>query len=134
MLLLDMVKELTGYYKIRYHANVLDNEPIEIDFTPPFKKSNILSELEEGAKFSIPRDLSSQDANKYLLDRLKFLGDTVLDYVITAHLYFKCPGLTPGLIADLRSASVNNECYAQSTVKAGLHKHILHALQDEANI
>lgn len=54
----------------------------------------------------------------------------MLDYVVTAHLYFKYPGLTPGLITDLRSASVNNECYAQSAVKAGLHKHILHASQD----
>ncbi|KAF3630427.1 hypothetical protein FXO38_27160 [Capsicum annuum] len=61
---LDMVKELTGCYKIRYHAN----GPIEIDFTPPFKKSNILLELEKGAKFSIPRDLFGQYANKYLLE------------------------------------------------------------------
>ncbi|KAL3355452.1 hypothetical protein AABB24_019498 [Solanum stoloniferum] len=62
--------------------------------------------------------------------RLEFLGDAVLDYVVTAHLYSEYPGLTPGLITDLRSASVNNECYAQSAVKAGLHKHILHASQD----
>ncbi|KAG5574722.1 hypothetical protein H5410_054856 [Solanum commersonii] len=62
--------------------------------------------------------------------RLEFLGDAVLDYVVTRHLYFKYPGLTPGLITDLRSASVNNECYALSAVKVGLHKHILHASQD----
>lgn len=62
--------------------------------------------------------------------RLEFLGDAVLDYAVTAHLYFKYPGLSPGLITDLRSASVNNECYAQAAVKAGLHKHILHASQD----
>ncbi|XP_060186301.1 endoribonuclease Dicer homolog 2-like isoform X1 [Lycium barbarum] len=62
--------------------------------------------------------------------RLEFLGDAVLDYVVTAHLYFKYPGLTPGLITDLRSASVNNECYAYSAVKAGLHKYILHASQE----
>ncbi|CAN4114972.1 unnamed protein product [Withania somnifera] len=62
--------------------------------------------------------------------RLEFLGDAVLDYVVTKHLYFKYPRLTPGLITDLRSASVNNECYALCAVKAGLHKHILHASQD----
>jgi hypothetical protein len=33
----DMVKELTGGYKIKYHANGLDKDPIEIDFTPPFR-------------------------------------------------------------------------------------------------
>lgn len=32
-----MVKELTGGYIIKYHANGLDKDPIEIDFTPPFR-------------------------------------------------------------------------------------------------
>ncbi|KAG5582318.1 hypothetical protein H5410_052945 [Solanum commersonii] len=64
----SMVTELTGSYKIRYHANGLDNEPIEIDFTPPFRKIDMLSELEKAANISIPRDLSSENANKYLLD------------------------------------------------------------------
>lgn len=32
-----MVKELTGGYKIKYHANGSDKDPIEIDFTPPFR-------------------------------------------------------------------------------------------------
>ncbi|KAL7241425.1 hypothetical protein ACSBR1_014090 [Camellia fascicularis] len=34
-----------------------------------------------------------------------------------------------GLLTDPRSASVNNDCYAQSAVKFGLHKHILHVSQ-----
>ncbi|XP_059665629.1 endoribonuclease Dicer homolog 2 isoform X2 [Cornus florida] len=62
--------------------------------------------------------------------RLEFLGDAVLDYLITMHLCHKYPGLSPGLLTDLRSASVNNDCYAHSAVKAGLHKHILHASQE----
>ncbi|KAG5574729.1 hypothetical protein H5410_054863 [Solanum commersonii] len=61
------------------------------------------------------------------MQRLEILGDAMLDYVVTAHLYFKYPGLSLGLITDLRSTSINNECYAQSAVKASLHKHILHA-------
>jgi lysyl-tRNA synthetase class 2 len=36
-MLADMVKELTGGYKISYHANGVDSPPIEIDFTPPFR-------------------------------------------------------------------------------------------------
>ncbi|KAK2975024.1 hypothetical protein RJ640_001234 [Escallonia rubra] len=59
--------------------------------------------------------------------RLEFLGDSVLDYLVTMHLYHTYPGMSPGLLTDLRSASVNNDCYAQSAVKAGLHQHILHA-------
>ncbi|XP_011084676.1 endoribonuclease Dicer homolog 2 isoform X1 [Sesamum indicum] len=59
--------------------------------------------------------------------RLEFLGDALLDYLITVHLYHKHPGLSPGLLTDLRSASVNNDCYAQAAVKAELYKHVLHA-------
>ncbi|KAL0452253.1 UNVERIFIED_CONTAM: Endoribonuclease Dicer2 [Sesamum latifolium] len=59
--------------------------------------------------------------------RLEFLGDALLDYLITVHLYHKYPGLSPGLLTDLRSASVNNDCYAQAAVKAELYKHVLHA-------
>ncbi|KAK9919220.1 hypothetical protein M0R45_027830 [Rubus argutus] len=59
--------------------------------------------------------------------RLEFLGDAVLDYLITVYLYNKYPGMSPGVLTDMRSASVNNDCYARSAVKAGLHKHILHA-------
>ncbi|KAK6137785.1 hypothetical protein DH2020_028473 [Rehmannia glutinosa] len=62
--------------------------------------------------------------------RLEFLGDAVLDYLITVHLYLKYPGLSPGLLTDLRSASVNNDCYAHSAIKAELHQHILHLSPD----
>ncbi|PKI45105.1 hypothetical protein CRG98_034489 [Punica granatum] len=58
--------------------------------------------------------------------RLEYLGDSVLDYVITVHLYSTYPRLSPGVITDMRSASVNNDCYALAAVKVGLHKHLLH--------
>ncbi|WMV07357.1 hypothetical protein MTR67_000742 [Solanum verrucosum] len=63
-----------------------------------------------------------------LVNHLEFLGDVVLGYVITTHLYFKYSRLNPRLITYLRSTFVNNECYAQSAVKASMHKYILHAL------
>ncbi|KAK4487898.1 hypothetical protein RD792_003636 [Penstemon davidsonii] len=62
--------------------------------------------------------------------RLEFLGDAALDYLITMHLYRKYPGLSPGHLTDLRSSSVNNDCYAQSAIKMGLYKHILHTSQE----
>ncbi|KAE8731857.1 Lysine--tRNA ligase [Hibiscus syriacus] len=49
-------QELTGGYKIKYHANGLDNDPIEIDFTPPF----------------------SDEANKYLVDACAKLRSNAL--------------------------------------------------------
>ncbi|XP_050291744.1 lysine--tRNA ligase-like isoform X2 [Quercus robur] len=67
-MLSGMVKELTGGYKIKYHANGLDEDPIEIDFTPPFRRIDMIEELEKMANLNIPKDLSSDEANKYLKD------------------------------------------------------------------
>ncbi|XP_039066838.1 lysine--tRNA ligase, cytoplasmic-like isoform X1 [Hibiscus syriacus] len=67
-MLSGMVKELTGGYKIKYHANGLDNDPIEIDFSPPFRRLDMVEELEKMANLNIPKDFSSDEANKYLAD------------------------------------------------------------------
>lgn len=67
-MLSGMVKELTGGYKIKYHAKGLDNDPIEIDFTPPFRRIDMIEGLEKMANLDIPKDLSSVEANKYLVD------------------------------------------------------------------
>ncbi|KAJ0088581.1 hypothetical protein Patl1_31356 [Pistacia atlantica] len=67
-LLSGMVKELTGSHKIRYHVNGSDHEPIEIDFTPPFRRIDLVEGLESMANINIPKDLSTEAANKYLLD------------------------------------------------------------------
>ncbi|KAG8230614.1 hypothetical protein J437_LFUL004526 [Ladona fulva] len=58
--------------------------------------------------------------------RLEFLGDAVLDYVITCHIYETCGKLNPGQLTDLRSALVNNITFASLAVRHGLHRHLLH--------
>ena len=40
-MLSSMVKQITGSYKITWHNS--KNEPHEIDFTPPFKRVNMVS-------------------------------------------------------------------------------------------
>lgn len=65
-----------------------------------------------------------------LVQRLEFLGDSVLDYLMTKHFYLEYPGLSPEQLTDMRSASVNNECYARSAVKFRLHEHILRDSQE----
>ncbi|XP_010491198.1 PREDICTED: lysine--tRNA ligase, cytoplasmic-like isoform X1 [Camelina sativa] len=67
-LLSGMVKELTGGYKIKYHANGYDEEPIEIDFTPPFRRIDMMVDVEKMANLNIPKDLASEEANKYVID------------------------------------------------------------------
>ncbi|KAI5446111.1 hypothetical protein KIW84_014094 [Lathyrus oleraceus] len=50
-------------------------------------------------------------------ERLEFLGDSVLDLLITWHLYQSHTEIDPGELTDLRSASVNNESFAQAAVR-----------------
>ncbi|XXG60785.1 hypothetical protein AAC387_Pa04g2612 [Persea americana] len=72
-MLAGMVEKLTGGYKIKYHAYGVDKDPIEIDFSPPFRRIDMIQELETIANLSIPKDLLSEEANKYLIDAcLKF--------------------------------------------------------------
>ncbi|KAK1301006.1 Lysine--tRNA ligase [Acorus calamus] len=63
-----MVKDLTGGYKIKYHAHGVNKDPIEIDFTPPFRRVVMIDELERMAGLNIPKDLASEAANRYLLE------------------------------------------------------------------
>lgn len=57
--------------------------------------------------------------------RLEFLGDAVLDYLITSYLYTVYPKLKPGQLTDLRSASVNNTSFANIAVNCSFQKFIL---------
>ncbi|CAL5428641.1 unnamed protein product [Camellia sinensis] len=58
--------------------------------------------------------------------RLEFVGDAVLDHLITRHLFFTYSDLPPGRLTDLRAAAVNNENFARVAVKHKLHMHLRH--------
>ncbi|GAB2276325.1 Belongs to the helicase [Dionaea muscipula] len=62
----------------------------------------------------------------YCYQRLEFLGDSVLDVLITQHLYRTHIDIDPGELTDLRSASVNNENFAQVAVRRNLYQHLQH--------
>lgn len=58
--------------------------------------------------------------------RLEFLGDSVLDILITWYLYQNHTEIDPGELTDLRSASVNNDNFALAAVRNNLHLHLQH--------
>jgi len=64
-LLSKMVHYIHGTYKIQYHLNGPDAEPMIIDFTPPFKRVQMYSGLEEvlGVKLPPPSTLDTPEAN-----------------------------------------------------------------------
>uniref|UniRef100_A0A914HEZ6 Helicase ATP-binding domain-containing protein n=1 Tax=Globodera rostochiensis TaxID=31243 RepID=A0A914HEZ6_GLORO len=57
--------------------------------------------------------------------RLEFLGDAILDYMITRFLFEHRKQYSPGVLTDLRSALVNNTIFASLAVKYNFHKHFI---------
>lgn len=58
--------------------------------------------------------------------QLEFLGDAVLDFLITAYIAERCPFMNPGQLTDLRSALVNNITLACLCVRYNIHAYILY--------
>ncbi|RWS16251.1 endoribonuclease Dicer-like protein [Dinothrombium tinctorium] len=56
--------------------------------------------------------------------RLEFLGDAVLDFLITRHLYEDPQKHSPGVLTDLRSALVNNTFFASLAVKYEFQRYL----------
>ena len=60
-------------------------------------------------------------------ERLEFLGDAVLDYLVTTHIFSSSSeDAKPGQMTDCRSALVNNNLLAALVVNANLHCYLLH--------
>ncbi|VAI01272.1 unnamed protein product [Triticum turgidum subsp. durum] len=91
-ILSGMVRELTGGTRIKYHANGADNPPIEIDFTPPYRRIDMMQELKSIAGLDIPSDLSSDEANKYLAATCEKYGIRCSPPQTTARLLDKITG------------------------------------------
>ena len=58
-------------------------------------------------------------------ERLEYVGDAVLDYLVTIYIYTQAGDIGPGRITDIRSALVCNNMFASVLVDLGLHTFIL---------
>ncbi|XP_073139060.1 ribonuclease 3-like protein 3 [Henckelia pumila] len=65
-----------------------------------------------------------EDCSSY--ERLEFIGDSVLNFLVTRELYFTHLDLNPGQLTKLRAANVDNEKLARVAMKYSLHKFLLH--------
>ncbi|TPX48100.1 lysine---tRNA ligase [Synchytrium endobioticum] len=66
-----MVKQITGSYVIKYHPKGKeDGDPLVIDFTPPFRRINMIEELERllNVQFPSAETLGDDSGNKFLSD------------------------------------------------------------------
>ncbi|KAI9249991.1 dicer-2 protein [Sporodiniella umbellata] len=58
--------------------------------------------------------------------RLEFLGDAILDFLVIRYLYTTYPQAEPGEITTLKDSCVNNHVLGIICLNQGLHKHIIH--------
>lgn len=152
--LADVVEGLIGVYYVeggKHAANhFMKWVGIEVDFDPITEIEtnrqpvNVPESILKSVDFnSLERSLNIKFNDKGLLieaithasrpssgvscyQRLEFVGDAVLDHLITKHLFFTYTNLPPGRLTDLRAAAVNNENFARVTVKHNLHVHLRH--------
>lgn len=66
----DMVKHITGGYKVLYHPNQTETEKgeaMEVDFSPPFKRIEMLPELEKilEVQFPSPTTFGTEESRKF---------------------------------------------------------------------
>ncbi|KAL2544711.1 Endoribonuclease Dicer-like protein 3 [Forsythia ovata] len=98
-------------------------------YTPKAKDIKIL-ESKIGYEFSVKGLLleaithEHEQGVDYCYQRLEFLGDSLLDILVTWHLYQSHPDVDPGELTDLRAASVSNDNFAIAAVKQNLYPHL----------
>lgn len=161
--LADVVEALIGVYYVeggKTAANhVMKWIGIEVDFDVkeneyPIRPSNVPDNILGSINFDVlEAALNFKFVDRSLLveaithasrpslgvscyQRLEFVGDAVLDHLITRHLFFTYTDLPPGRLTDLRAAAVNNENFARVAVKHNLHIHLRHgstALDKQVN-
>ncbi len=66
-------------------------------------------------------------------ERLEFLGDSVLGFVVADHVYRAESGLDEGALTDVRKAVVNSVCLAEVAIELDLGAHLRLGKGEEAS-
>ena len=86
-----MVYSIHGSYKIKYKPSEECEERI-VDFTPPFKRINLIEGLEAAGKFTMPEDLTSKETNIFLQGIVEKFGVNCPEPKTTTRLLDKLVG------------------------------------------
>jgi len=68
---------------------------------------------------------SKKNTEAYNYQRLEFLGDSVLGFIITQYLIVKYPNMDEGKLTYKRANIINRKTLAKSAIALSLNKHIL---------
>lgn len=95
-------------------------EHIKQSFGLEFKDESLLLEAFTHSSYANDHQL-----NRMNLERLEFLGDSVIELCTSEYLYNKFPELPEGQLTRMRAASVRAESLAQLALECGLSPYIL---------
>jgi ribonuclease-3 len=90
------------------------------NFKHSFKNENLLVEALTHKSYSV-----EGNKNKPTNERLEFLGDSILNFVIAADLLRKFPQESEGLLSKKRASLVNQTCLAELAKDLDLQTHLL---------
>ena len=66
-----MVRHIHGSYKVKFHPDGPEGPEQEIDFTPPFRKMDMLDELSKRLNVKLPApDQFNSEQTRAMLDQL----------------------------------------------------------------
>lgn len=119
---IDFDPSLVGEACIRSTNNLSLSKCIDIDELQRLLGYNFIYKGLLLEAFAHP---SFNEHNGGCYQRLEFLGDAVLDYIITSYLYSVYPDMKPGYLTDMRSMTVNNESFACVAVRHGLYMYLI---------
>lgn len=102
--------------------------PLEQRINYKFRNSLLLAEALTHPSLSFERKTFHFDNQ-----RLEFLGDAVLQLVITHHLYRLFPGFSEGRLTKIRSGIVSREGLRQHAVSLGLGQYLMLGRGEEAS-
>lgn len=97
-------------------------EGIEAILNYEFRDKRLLEEAFTDASCS-PENCSS-------FERLEYVGDSVLNFLMTREQYFSNPNLSPGSLTRLRAANVDTEKLARVAITHGFHRYLRHNKAD----
>ncbi|KAJ7699997.1 hypothetical protein B0H17DRAFT_1196016 [Mycena rosella] len=92
-------------------------QAVEAIVNHQFKHPHILAQALTHASVSAVERVS--------YERLEFIGDAILDFLVIRHIFERDSKLTPGGLTLLKGAMVSNSALGAVCISSGLHKHLL---------
>jgi ribonuclease-3 len=107
----------------------------EVNYEEVEKRIGIVFENKELLQIALTHRSFLNENKDYHLshnERLEFLGDAVLEVLVTEELYRKYPGKPEGILTSVRSATVRTETLADRSRNLDYGKHLLMSHGEES--